>query len=164
MKKIIFIRHGKAKRNSESGRDFDRKLSNKGRIQSHVIGHLILEKEIKPGAIFSSDAARTTETIQIINHIISGNNLPINWNPDLYLCDLNTLLKFCFNLDNTNDTILICGHNFGISDCLNYFTELDLELSTCGTACVSFDTSDWNEISKGMGILDWIKLPRKILE
>lgn len=164
MKKILFIRHGKAKRSSDSGKDFDRKLNNKGRIQAHVIGHLLLEKGIKPNQIFSSDAARTSETIEIINAILSGNGKPIHWKPELYLCDLNTILQFCFNQDDSNDFIAICGHNFGISDCLNYFTEMDLELSTCGTALVTFEAGTWQEISKGTGILDWMKLPREILE
>ena len=69
MKKILFIRHGKAKRSSESGKDFDRKLNNKGRIQAHIIGHLLMEKGIQPNHIFSSDAARASETIEIINAI-----------------------------------------------------------------------------------------------
>jgi len=90
--------------------------------------------------------------------------MPVQWNPDLYLCDLNTFLQFCFNQEDHHDVIAICGHNFGITDCLNYFTELDLELSTCGTAMVTFECNSWSEISKGTGVLDWIKLPREIVE
>ncbi len=164
MRKILFIRHGKAKRNSDSGKDFDRKLNNKGRIQSNVIGHLLLEKNIQPDQIFSSDAARTTETIQIINEILGQTGTKIEFRPEFYLCDINTLIQFCFNLSDDKELIVICGHNYGITDCLNYFTELDLELSTCGTALVTFEVDSWKEISKGTGILDWIKFPREIVE
>lgn len=164
MKKILFIRHGKAKRNSESGRDFDRKLNNKGRIQANVIGHLLKEKQFKADRIFSSNASRTTETIEIVNEILSGGSQKIEFQPQLYLCDLNSYLDFCFKLNDQYDTVIICGHNYGITDCLNYFTELNQELSTCGTALITFDADSWQEISKGTGVMEWMKLPREIVE
>ena len=164
MKKILFVRHGKAKRESGTGRDFDRKLNDKGRIQANVIGHLLEEKKFKADQIYSSNAARTKETILIISEILTGGTQSIEWKHDLYLCNLTTYLDFCFHLNDKYHTILICGHNFGITDCMNYFTEMDLELSTCGTALVSFDVDSWEEISKGTGVLEWMKMPREIIE
>lgn len=164
MKKIIFIRHGKAKRSSDSGRDFDRDLNNKGRIQSNVIGHLLKEKKLKIDRIFSSDSARTSQTITRIVEILEYSQKEIKWRPDLYLCDLNTYLQFCFNLNDDDDVVLICGHNFGITDCFNYFTDSEIELSTCGTAIVNFKADSWQEISKGTGEVEWVKLPREIVE
>lgn len=164
MKKIIFIRHGKAKSESKTDKDFDRKLATKGIIQSNIIGHLLKEKNTKIDCIYSSDSHRTKETIQTISLI---NQFPldqISWKPELYLANLNSLIKHCFQLDNKFDNVIICGHNIGLTECLNYFLDGDYELTTCGTAMVSFNTSKWEEISFGTGNLDWLKLPKEIVE
>jgi len=162
MKTIIFIRHGKAENQSESGKDFDRKLSNKGRKQANVIGHLLKEKEVKIDQIISSDAARTKDTIGLISAILPYPSSKIDYQLELYLTDLKKYLDFCFNFDEKHENVAICGHNFGITDCLNYFTEQNVELSTCGTAIVSFDVNTWQEISAGTGKLEWMKLPKEI--
>jgi phosphohistidine phosphatase len=164
MKKIIFIRHGKAVNKAETGKDFDRNLALKGKIQAHIIGHLLKEKELEVQQIYSSNSKRTTETISIISDIINYPLSKIEWKTDLYLCDLKTLLKLCFNLPKEMDAIVICGHNFGLTDCMNYFLDESYELSTCGTAIVKFDCNQWGEISMGMGKLEWMKLPKKIMD
>lgn len=163
MKKIILIRHGKANSGSETGSDFDRKLNEKGHIQANVIGHLLKEKNLQIDQIISSDAIRTSETIQIISQIINFPSSKINFQDNLYLCGLNELLQHCFKLNEEVNTVVICGHNNGISDCLNYFTEADLELSTCGTAILNFKVNSWKEISKGLGAIEWMKLPQEIV-
>ncbi|HEX7493785.1 MAG TPA: histidine phosphatase family protein, partial [Bacteroidales bacterium] len=62
MKKLIFIRHGKAEDPVHEISDFERSLTLKGKIISRLMAQRLMEKEKSPGIIVTSPAFRALET------------------------------------------------------------------------------------------------------
>ena len=58
MKRLIFIRHGKAEDGSSEISDFERSLTLKGKVISRLMAHKLMEKEKSPGIIVTSPAFR----------------------------------------------------------------------------------------------------------
>lgn len=148
MLRLHLLRHAKTEQFSSSGKDFDRPLMKKGRKQrddlvrffEHLEG---IEKS------YCSSAKRTRETIEPLLH--SHLPKPI-YRDDLYLCSHKTMLELIWG--NSQGDLLIVGHNFGISDLANYFTEEDLELRTGQYIRIVFDAESWMETSRGTGIIE----------
>jgi phosphohistidine phosphatase len=70
--RVYILRHGKAERDSDSGRDEDRVLAERGRAQAQGLAELWRGKKppkelaTRPALILSSAAARTDATARII--------------------------------------------------------------------------------------------------
>jgi phosphohistidine phosphatase SixA len=47
--------------------------------------------------------------------------------------------------------VLLVGHNYGISDLVNYFCGTDIELRTGQYVRISFNTSNWAEVFQDTG-------------
>ena len=51
--------------------------------------------------------------------------------------------------------------NNGISDLITYLTDDFIDVPTCTFVSLSFDTSNWQEISKGMAKMDVYFSPKE---
>jgi phosphohistidine phosphatase len=148
--KIHLVRHAKTDPNSQSGKDFDRKLLPKGVAQANVLSYHFTKNNIEPDYTYCSDAVRTRETLEILSY---GNDLgKIRHMHELYLSDRETYLKLIWELKHKKD-ILIVGHNDGISSLASYLLEETCFMKTCQYVCIEFDADSWKEISRGMGRL-----------
>src|SRR5690606_37915454 len=83
-----------------------------------------------------------------IDHIYDGSKLD--------------LLNIINQLDNRYDFVALFGHNPGISDLLNYLTDDNLSMATCGVAVVNFLVEDWSQLSKGTGELLLYDYPKNL--
>lgn len=147
--KIHLVRHGKAERNSESGRDFDRTLAPKGTAQSELVGEYLRSKGISPETeVWCSDAKRTRETLGGLRSAIPFKN--VTYDQDLYLCSVKTFLEKLWRSDSDKDLIIV-GHNFGISDLAEYFTEEAIEMKTGEYVEITFVLNERKATSKGSG-------------
>ena len=64
--RVVIVRHGKAKSDSESGRDIDRDLRGRGERQAKFLGEQLALCEPPVAAIVASRATRTRRTAEII--------------------------------------------------------------------------------------------------
>ena len=62
MKKIIFVRHGKAEEPCDGFADFERSLTERGKNISRLMASKLKEIEKDPGIIITSPAFRALET------------------------------------------------------------------------------------------------------
>jgi phosphohistidine phosphatase len=149
--KLYLLRHAKTDQFSESGKDFDRKLLEKGKRQANVLALYFKSKSFQPSAIFCSSSARTRQTLSIIKKLVSFDS-EIKYVDDLYLCEKEFLLSFLCQQNHKED-IFIIGHNNGISDFAGYLLNDFIDLSTSEFLCIDFQLDSWNEVSKGLGSL-----------
>ena len=70
----------------------------------------------------------------------------------MYLGPLSNYLKIIWGIES-NEDILIVGHNLGISDLVSYFTEEFIEMQTAEYICIDFELDSWIETSKGLGTI-----------
>ncbi|HIP32416.1 MAG TPA: hypothetical protein EYG86_06630 [Crocinitomicaceae bacterium] len=146
--KLHLIRHGKAS-NYIGELDFDRPLSEKGINQAKALGNF-LEYKLVNNEVWCSDAVRTSETLSIIQDHVSF--VKTNHRADFYLAQKEILLNQLWDNSSTNDVVIV-GHNFGLSDLLNYFTDELILMQTGEYICIDFGELTLRESSKNTGVI-----------
>lgn len=164
MKNLYILRHAKTNQLSKTGRDFDRELLPKGDKQVLLLNQYFKEQPfINPTDVWISKAKRTQQTFDGIKKVIESSKkiASIHSYDDLYLVSQDDLLRKIWNNSSSND-LMIVGHNYGISDLVNYFTEKNTELRTGEFIHLTFESDTWAETSKGLATI--IKRFRPIAE
>jgi phosphohistidine phosphatase len=149
MIELHLLRHAKTERNSVSGKDFDRKLAKKGFRQLQNLKEHIENHAIHPDVILVSSAKRTRETYNAMQTYFST---PVHFLEDLYLASHHEILSILADF-NEAKSILVIGHNNGISDLATYLTEQDCQLPTCGYVQIAIHLTNFNQLSMSTGII-----------
>jgi phosphohistidine phosphatase len=164
MKKLIFVRHGKAE--EESGiSDFERSLTMKGKVISGLMAHKLAEKEKSPGAIVTSPAFRALETALIFagEYGLSADKIVLN--SDIYYkMNLKNLIAIISGINEDEETITLFGHNPSFTDLANSLSKEGCDsIPKSGIVCISFNIDTWSEISRNAGMLEYFLNPEKNL-
>lgn len=157
MLKLFVLRHGKAKLPAHFKSDFERTLSRKGNAQVNQIGYILKEQNHNIGQLISSGALRTTETTEIINYYLAVSN--VSFDDELYLSD-RTIIQKKIAEKAKEKTLMIVGHNFGISDFVNYLADENLVLSTAMLVELNFELDSWSELGAGTGSIKQLIEPQ----
>jgi phosphohistidine phosphatase len=126
MKKIIFVRHGRAEDSTSEISDYERSLTLKGKIISKQMAKRFRDKENDPGIIITSPAFRALETAFIFaaEFGINPENIKIESNL-YYRASIKILMEMLANISDDVDKITLFGHNPA-------FTEMPDRLSKSG--------------------------------
>lgn len=108
MKKLILMRHAKAEKEAASGEDFDRPLSEKGRIDAKKMAQALQKLGLSPDLCLVSSAMRTRETFA------GFEGLEATFSKDLYNADAPHLRRAIEAAEDDHDTILLIAHNPGV--------------------------------------------------
>lgn len=165
MKKLIFVRHGRAEDTDSEFSDFERSLIQKGKVISRQMAGKLIEREKIPDIVITSPAFRAIETAFIFaeefkfpyEKIIIDRNLYYEMN-SRYLTDLLSITS------DDIDTIMLFGHNPS-------FTEIPARLCKggsdfvpkSGVICISFNINKWSEIRQNTGKTEYFLKPEKAL-
>lgn len=114
MDRLILLRHGDAERDSESGGDFDRPLSNRGREESARMGETLAEMGLIPDLALASAALRTRETWAALS--ASFPHARAEFDEDLYLAEPERVRQAIDAARGRCRTLMIVGHNPGLHD------------------------------------------------
>lgn len=165
MKKIIFVRHGKAEESAPEFPDFDRSLTSKGKYISRLMAIKLKEKENDLGIIVTSPAFRAIETALIFAGVYAIPPEKIIINSNLYFnIDQNSFMDILKNTEEDIDTITLFGHNPSFTELPELFgNESPDILPKSGIACLSFKTKTWSGINRNAGNTDYFLKPKKVL-
>ena len=157
MKRLMLLRHAKARRNSEDGTDAGRSLNKRGLRNAEAMGQHMQVQGFVPELVISSDAARTRETTELV----SGGLTPqpqIMHTEALYLASPRTILQIARQTDDAIETTMLVGHNPGMAD-LSWSLVAEQaepdELSrlrafpTCALAVIDLDIDHWRDADNG---------------
>jgi phosphohistidine phosphatase len=159
-KKLLLVRHAKAKSGDFEIKDFDRPLSQKGIDEALEMGQQLFQGNIFPDGIISSPALRAISTAKSISISLGFEKENIILEPNIYEASLSKLLHVVNNLDNHLCIVALFGHNPGLSMLADYLTDADIiDIPTCGMAMIEFEVDAWKMISGGTGNLLWLKHP-----
>lgn len=161
MKTLYLIRHAKSDWH-QGVQDFERPLNERGRKDAPKMGKHLVQKELSPDLIISSDANRAISTARLIANEIGYDLSNIQENNKLYHASAKEMVRVIWEVSNEVNTLFVFGHNPGISDLVNYLTEEFIELKTCCVARISFDLDDWKALVSGTGILNSVISPKEI--
>ncbi len=147
---LHLIRHAKTNQVSQSGKDFDRPLLERGWKQCEELTDYLKKKDFGTSKIICSSAKRTRETLEGTKACFTSSE--IEFSEELYLCSISTFLKKIWSENHQKDLVII-GHNFGISDLANYFLDRQDEMRTAEYVCIEFPFDTWEEAFQATGSL-----------
>ncbi|WP_157231180.1 SixA phosphatase family protein [Kiloniella laminariae] len=117
MKTIFITRHASTRSAQRGQEDIDRELTRKGETEAAWLGeHLRVHNDI-PSLILVSAANRARETAILIRETLMP-ELPIQTEDQLYLAPSAQILKTLHSLPEDINSVLLVGHNPGLSDFL----------------------------------------------
>ncbi|WKN42919.1 SixA phosphatase family protein [Tunicatimonas pelagia] len=159
-KTLYLVRHAKSSWKDTSVVDYDRSLNKRGKRDAPEMGKRLAAKNIHPDWVISSPAKRAKLTIEAIATEINYAESQIRWAEKLYHADVETLLGQIRSLENQYQSLMLVGHNPGLTDLQNSLCNEAIEnIVTTGIVCIQFDVADWANVRSGQ--LQWYDYPKK---
>jgi phosphohistidine phosphatase len=161
MKKLIFIRHGKAEDPAPGISDFERSLTLKGKVISRMMGRNLRDMEKSPITIITSPAFRAIETALIFAMEFGIEPEKIIVNSNLYhKMNLRHLPEILSGAGESCNTIMIFGHNPSFTEIANSLCREGCDfMPKSGIIGISFDIKSWPEIRQKSGKLEFFLKP-----
>jgi phosphohistidine phosphatase len=165
MKKLIFVRHGKAEDDSDEISDFERSLTQRGKVISRLMARKLVEKEKSPGIIISSPAFRSLETALIFAGEYGINNEDVIMNSNLYYqMNLKNLPAILSVINEDAEVVTLFGHNPSFTQIANNLSKDGCDfIPKSGVVCISFNIMTWSEIARNSGKIEYFLKPGSIL-
>ena len=162
MKKLIIIRHCKSSWSDLTLNDFDRPLNNRGVQDGNLMSKELSKKIDNVDLLISSSSKRTRLTADFFIKLIKINK--ISFIDDLYHSSSENIINKLKKISNTNESIMVIGHNPGLTDLVNKLTSINLyNLPTCGVAIVNLNIKNWDLIKNFYKYdLEWMKFPKQL--
>lgn len=159
MKTLVIFRHAKAEKN-ELVQDFDRGLTERGKLDAMEMSKRLAKKGFKPDLIIASPAKRTHKTARIIAEHFKYDEKNIDLNSQIYLSIVSDLLYIIRELDDSFNKVIIVGHNPTVTGIIGYLTPNFIEhLPTSGCSQIHFDSKTWKMIKQLSGNLSFVDFP-----
>ncbi len=126
------------------------------------MGARIVDADICPSLIVSSPAVRAWTTATVVAQKIGYPLESLQREDDLYLASLNDLIDVVAAQDDGFESMMIFGHNPGLTNFANYLSpNLTSNLPTAGVVSVSIDRDDWNLYERPATKLALYDYPKK---
>jgi len=165
MRRLMLLRHAKTETDAPSGRDQDRRLDDRGRIDAAEIGGWIGRHPPFPDTVLVSPAVRAHQTWEIAWESMKG-LVPqpgIEFLPELYGADPSQLLQTVRTASAADpQRLMIVGHNPGMHELALALAgsgdsqgrkALADNLPTSGLAIFDFAIDDWGDVAFRSGQL-----------
>jgi phosphohistidine phosphatase len=165
MNELLVMRHAKSDW-STGGADFDRPLNSRGRSAADQMGAWLCEQQLCPGRVISSPATRARSTAMAVVSECGTDQAHVEFEDHGYLADAFTWQQILAT--QPAGRLLICGHNPGLDDLVDYLSSSSAPESASGklmtTAAVAHfrvDT-DWSDLSPACCALVQLVRPREL--
>lgn len=154
MKTLYIVRHAKSSWDMAGLSDFDRPLNERGKNDAPHMGKRLKKRNIKPDLLLTSPAKRAWSTSKRIAEELGYSREKIKTDRALYHADEQQLLSVIKEVNDKYKTLMIFGHNPGLTDFVNLLRDdrkiID-NLPTCGVVSITFNILHWREIKFGSG-------------
>ncbi|MES2559538.1 MAG: histidine phosphatase family protein [Bacteroidota bacterium] len=161
MKQLLLMRHAKSSWDIPGQSDFDRTLNERGKKDAPEMAHRIKQKGFQPQLMVCSPAKRTQKTAKIVAEVLGYNEKKIDLETAIYDADISDLLHVIRSLDDTQNRVMMIGHNPGFTGLIGILTNSLVEnLPTAGVALIHFDIKSWKQVASQSGTLVWLDFPK----
>ena len=116
MKRLIILRHAKSDWGKEGLKDIDRHLNNRGYDDAYSQSAWLAAHHESPTQILSSSATRALSTALIFARALELDITNFIVEPAIYEAPIDSLLEILGRQDSKVDSILLAGHNPGLTD------------------------------------------------
>lgn len=169
MRTLYVLRHAKSDWGDESLRDFDRPLNGRGRKAAKAMGSAMRERGLAPDLVLLSPSARTTETLARVEEGFGANFEKVE-EPGIYLAEARTLVDLIRGAPAKSERLMVVGHNPGMQEMVRTLAkgppelldEAGAKFPTGALAEITFDVSDWPDVTPGSGSIRSFVKPREL--
>lgn len=164
MKRLLLVRHAKSSWDYPMLADFDRPLNPRGRQDAPVMALRLQGQLTPPFRMITSPAARALTTAQLFAETFEVPESRIGIEARIYEATPGTLLHLINTLDDSDDQVLLFGHNPGFTDVTRLLVDGPLpfiELPTCGVVILGFEQTRWQDIVPGSAELQGFRYPKE---
>lgn len=146
MKSLTLFRHAKTERESCTGRDFDRRLAERGRQDAPRIGEEIRKLGLDYDLVLSSPAARAAETAEMAG-------LSARFDDRIYDASTEQLLTMVQQVGDEVSRLMMVGHNPGFERLASRLIGQHVEMPTGALVEIVLPIDSWSETADGGGRL-----------
>lgn len=127
----------------------------------YAVGSYLMLAGIDPDAILSSPAIRAQKTAEILKEKMDS-NVKISFMEELYLSSADTIKNLLIHQHNNIETIMLVGHNPGISDFASILTGGEvLKIPKGAVLALSLPIDNWSDIADGKSYIDFFVNPKQ---
>lgn len=161
MKYLVVVRHAKSSWKQPDLHDHDRPLNKRGERDAPFMAKVLSQKKVQPDLIVSSTAMRAFETAKEFAKKLDYRKANILREQELYLADPGSLVAYIQQLPDKHQTVMLFGHNPGITLLVNYLGNKEIgNVPTCGVCALKFDVESWNNITSRSGTVEFFEFPK----
>ncbi len=152
MKTLLAMRHAKAERDSETGRDFDRPLGKRGWLDAEAVGRELRSRGLRPEMVLASPARRAAETVAAVAQ--GYGKLEPRYELAIYNAPTDRLIEVVRSADDDANRLLIVGHNPGLHDLILRLSGDDPMVDgfpTAALAALELPAKRWFDVGERTG-------------
>ena len=163
MKTLVLVRHAKSSWDDERLDDHDRPLAPRGHRDAPRMGKRLARRELDPDLLLTSTALRARETANYLATALGIARSRIQVERRIYLASPDELLRVIADLDDKHETVLLVGHNPGLTDLANrLLPSLKLDnLPTAGIVAIECDAMRWQDFEASARTPGFHDFPKK---
>jgi phosphohistidine phosphatase len=165
VKRLLLLRHAKAIGAEQPLADIARPLAERGKRDAERIGERLQRHQTPPGRMLASPAARTVQTARLAAAAFGQPPEAIVIEPRLYLAELATLRTVITAQDSAIESLLLVGHNPGLSELVHeLLPAFDVDDLPTGAVVVLEYTAAtaWTELEGAAGRLAYYDFPKNL--
>lgn len=139
------MRHAKSDWQQQDQADHDRPLNPRGRHDAPRMAQWVADAGLVPDQVLCSSALRTRETISLMNACWPA-PCPVSYEQALYLATPESILQVIRGGAIGAATVMVLGHNPGISQLAALLSGVGVDLPTAAVAVLDCPIGDWSEL------------------
>lgn len=155
MKSLTLFRHAKTERDSDSGRDFDRRLIERGQSDAKRMGEEMRALGLGFDLVLSSPAARAAETAELAG-------LEPRFDERIYDAASSELFAIAQSADEELVRLAMVGHNPGFERLASRLIGQFIEMPTGSLIEIEMPIDRWAEAEDGKGRLVRFIKPKEL--
>jgi len=165
MKKLIFVRHGRAEEPDSSVTDYERSLTIRGKTVSEQMALILKEKEKLPAVLVTSPAFRAYETALIFARVMGYDPDKIILKNTLYThASLKSFAEILDEISDDIDCVIFFGHNPSFTEIPDRLSRTGIDfVPKSGIVGLSFRADTWKRLLREKGNIDYFLKPDKKL-
>ena len=165
MKKLIFVRHGRAEESSSMIPDYERSLTVKGKNISEQMALVLKKKDDFQAVLVTSPAFRAYETALVFARVLRSDPDKVIIKNDLYShATLNSFAEIIENISDEINVIIFFGHNPSFTEIPDRLSKNGCDfLPKSGIVCLRYKTDTWKGIVREKGTTEYFLKPEKTI-
>lgn len=160
MKTLTLVRHCKSDWSSDELADHERPLNQRGMGDIPLIASRLNELNLEASICYHSSAKRAVDTAQGIVKLLK-NPMPLEETDDLYTFDYYSVLSFIHTIPNEYKSVVLVGHNPGLTELINLLGDVQLDnLPTGGFCQFKLFGKRWEDVEEKTGEVSFLEYPK----